>query len=384
MPSPFRKSLVAAALALGVHTAPALAQQAAAPPAVTVAQPLRRNIVEWDEHVARLEPSARIDLRARVSGQVERVHFRDGQVVRPGDLLFTLDRRPFEVAVEVARAEVARAQARLDLAQQEVERTLPLIASRIAPQAQLDARRGAQREAAAQLLAARAQLRNAELELEWTEVRAPIGGRVSDRRVDAGNLVQQGATLLTTILRLDPIYATFDTSEADYLRLARLARSGTRGSDREEGHPVRLRLADEESWDRQGRMDFLDVALDPRTGTVRARAVLPNPELFLTPGVFARIRLWTGEADSLLVPDAAIAADQATRMVLTVAPDGLVVPKPVGLGPVVDGLRVIRSGLSPEDRVVIAGLQRARPGGRVTAELGRIGPAAVAQLSEPR
>jgi RND family efflux transporter MFP subunit len=378
-------SLAGIAFAITIQALPAAAQpQAAAPPAVTVAQPVHRRVTEWDEHIARLEPSARIDLRARVSGQVERVHFRDGQVVQAGDLLFTIDRRPFEVAVDVARAEVARSQARLDLAQQEVDRTLPLVSGRFAPQAQLDTRRSAQREAVAQLAAARAQLRNAELELEWTEVRAPIGGRVSDRRVDAGNLVQQGSTLLTTILCLDPIYATFDTSEADYLRLSRLARSGARGSDREEGHPVRLRLADESDWDRQGRMDFLDVALDPRSGTVRARAVLPNPELFLTPGVFARVRLWTGEADSLLVPDAAVAADQATRMVLTVAADGTVVPKPVSLGPVVDGLRVIRSGLTPEDRVVIGGLHRARPGGRVTAEVGHIGPAPVAQLAETR
>ncbi|MFT8246718.1 efflux RND transporter periplasmic adaptor subunit [Roseomonas sp. BN140053] len=381
-PSP-RKSLAALALALFV---PALALPAAAqphggpPPAVTVAQPLHRSVTEWDEHLARLEPSARVELRARVSGQVESVRFRDGQVVRSGDLLFTLDRRPFEIAVEVARAAVAQAQARLDLAQQEVDRTTPLVRDRIATPAQLDTRRAAQRDAAAQLASSRAQLRQAELELDWTEVRAPIAGRVSDRKVDAGNLVQAGNTLLTTILALDPIYASFDASEADFLRLARLARSGARASDqpaegaagRNGGNPVQVRLADEEGWDRQGRMDFLDVALDPRSGTVRARAVLPNPELFLTPGVFARLRLRTGEADSLLVPDAAVAADQTTRMVLTVAADGTVVPKPVSLGPVVDGLRVIRSGLSPEDRVVISGLHRARPGSRVTAELGRI------------
>jgi RND family efflux transporter MFP subunit len=389
MPPSFRKSLLIIAFALAVAL-PVLPSVAAAqtaqqppPPAVTVAQPLRRSVTQWDEHTARLEPSARVELRARVSGQVERVHFRDGQVVRPGDLLFTIDPRPFEVAVEVARAEVARAQARLDLAEQEVERTLPLMRDRIAPQSQLDTRRAAQREAAAALAAARAQLRNAELELSWTEIRAPIGGLVSDRRVDAGNLVQQGATLLTTILTLDPIYAVFDTSEADHLRLARLARSGARPSDRAGGNPVRLRLADEEGWERQGRMDFLDTALDPRSGTVRARAVLPNPDLFLTPGMFARLRLWTGEGEALLVPDAAIAADQSARVVLTVAADGTVVPKPVTLGPVVDGLRVVRGGLAPEDRVVIAGLHRARPGARVTAEAGRIGPTPE-QLAEAR
>lgn len=366
----------------------ALAQQpGAAPPAVTVAQPLRRQITEWDEHLARLEPSARVELRARVSGQVAAVHFRDGQVVRQGDLLFTLDRRPFEIAVDSARAELARAQAQAVLAQQEVDRTLPLISNRIAPMAQLDARRAALAEAVAQRDAAQAALRKAQLDLEWSEIRAPIGGRISDRRVDAGNLVQAGETLLTTILQIDPIYAVFDAPEADYLRLARLARSGARPSDQParagQGNPVEIRLADEEGWDRQGRMDFTDVALDPRSGTVRARAVLANPDLFLTPGVFARLRLRTGASDSLLLPDAAVAADQAERMVLTVAQDGMVVPKPVSLGPLVDGLRVIRSGLAPQDRVVVAGLHLARPGSRVTAEAGRIGPAS-AQLTQAR
>jgi RND family efflux transporter MFP subunit len=388
MTTPFRKTLaalvLAAPLALPAATAPNLAQaqQAPTPPAVTVAQPLRQRITEWDEHIARLEPSARVELRARVSGQVASLHFRDGQIVRPGELLFTIDRRPFEIAVQSARAEVARAEARLLLAEQEVERTLPLIRDRVAPQAQLDQRRSAQREAVAALDGARAALRNAELELEWTEVRAPIGGRVSDRRVDPGNLVQQGATLLTTIQTLDPIYASFDMSEADWLRLSRLIRSGARPSDRDSGNAVQLRLADEREWAWQGRMDFVDAALDARSGTVRARALIANPDLFLTPGSFARLRLWAGEAVALLVPDTAIAADQANRAVLTVSADGTVVPKPVELGPVVDGLRVVRGGLAPEDRVVIAGLHRARPGGRVTAEPGRIGPAGATQLVE--
>jgi RND family efflux transporter MFP subunit len=325
-------------------------------------------VTEWDEHIARLEPSARVELRARVSGQVAQVHFRDGQVVREGDLLFTLDRRPFEIAVEVARAEVTRAQARLDLAEQEIDRTTPLVRDRIAPVAQLDTRRAAQREAVAALAAARAQLRQAELELEWSEVRAPNAGRVSDRRVDAGNLVQQGETLLTTILTLDPVYATFDMSEADYLRLSRLVRSGSRPSDREGGAQVQLRMADEQTWSWQGKLDFLDTELDPRSGTVRGRALLPNADLFLTPGVFARLRLFAGEGEQLLVPDAAVAADQATRMVLTVNAEGRVVPKPISLGPLVEGLRVVRTGLSPEDRVITSGLHRARPGALVTAE----------------
>ena len=369
------KALTALAFVLALPPA-ALAQAPAAPPAVTVAQPLQRSVTEWDEHIARLEPFARVELRPRVSGQVEQLHFRDGQMVQAGELLFTIDRRPFAIAVEAARAELARAQAKLDLAEQEIERTIPLVQGRFAPQAQLDTRRAAQRDAQAALAAAQAQLRQAELELTWTEVRAPRAGRVSDRRVDAGNLVQAGSTLLTTILAIDPVYASFDMSEADYLRLARQTRSGSRASDREPGRmPVQLRLADEEGFSHEGRLDFLDSALDQRSGTVRARAVLPNADLFLMPCSFARLRLWAGEGGALLVPDAAIAADQASRMVLAVAADGTVVPKPVVLGPLVDGLRVVRSGLAPEDRIVIAGLHRARPGSRVAAEPGRIEPA---------
>jgi len=362
MPVPSRKTLLPLALLLALPTMPLQAQPA--PPAVTVAQPFSRDVTEWEEHIARLEPSARVELRPRVSGLIEQVHFRDGQVVKAGDLLFTLDRRPFEIAVQSAQAELAGAQARLDLARQDIRRTTPLVQDRIAPQAQLDSRRAAERQAEAEVEAARARLRQAELELTWTEVRAPQPGRASDRRVDAGNLVQAGSTLLTTILTLDPIYASFDMSEADYLRLAR--DGGARaGAERPE---VQLRLADEPNWERTGTLDFLDSELRTRSGTLRARALLPNKDLFLTPGTFARLRLPVDQGERLLVPDAAIAADQTARVVMTVAADGTVVAKPVTLGPVVDGLRVVRGGLSPRDRVIVGGLHLARPGARVTAE----------------
>lgn len=338
--------------------------QAPPSPTVTVEQPQRRDLTEWEEHIARLEPSARVELRPRVSGLVEQVHFRDGQIVRQGDLLFTLDQRPFVIARLSAEAARDGARARLELARQDIRRTQPLVADRIAPQAQLDARRAAERGAEAELADAEARLRQAELELSWTEVRAPQAGRASDRRVDAGNLVQAGQTLLTTILTLDPIYASFDMSEADYLRLARAGGARVDAAPRE----VRLRLADEAEFSHHGQLDFLDAELRPRSGTLRARAMLPNPGLFLTPGTFARLRLPAGQGERLLVPDAAIAADQAARVVMTVAADGTVVAKPVELGPLVDGLRVVRAGLSPEDRVITAGLHLARPGGRVTAE----------------
>lgn len=361
-----------AAVAAGttLATAPALAQPAAAPPPVTVAAPLARPVTEWQEHTARIEPSARVEIRARVSGQVEQVHFTDGAIVRSGDLLFTIDQRPFRIALETARAEVARNEARLLLAEQQVARYEPLAASRIAPQAELDARRAALREAQAGLAAARAAEQQAALDLEFTEIRAPRSGRISDRRVDAGNLVQQGQTLLTTLVALDPVYAVFDASEAEYLRQARAAQAGLRGGSL----PVQLRLLDETEFSREGRVDFVDSVFDNRSGTIRARAVVPNPDLFLTPGTFARLRLSTGEAPALLVPDASVMADQAGRMVLTVAADGTVTPRPVRLGPLTEGLRVVRSGLTPQDRVIIGGLHRARPGTRVTAEPGRIGP----------
>ena len=276
MPTPSRKILLAFAAML--PALPLAAQPAPPPPpTVTVSEPVRRHVTEWEEHVARLEPSARVELRPRVSGQVERVHFRDGQLVQAGDLLFSIDRRPFDIAVETARADVARAEAKQELARSEIERTNSLVRDRFAPQSQLDTRRAAQRDAEAGIAEARARLRQAELERSWTEVRAPHPGRVSDRRVDAGNLVQAGDTLLTTILALDPIYAGFDLSEADLLRFQR--RGGARPGGDAAGEPVRLRLADEAGWDREGKLDFLDTSLDRRSGTVRARATVANAGL---------------------------------------------------------------------------------------------------------
>ena len=369
------------ALLAGTALAPPAAAQGATPPApppVTVAAPLSRPVPRWEEHTARIEPSARVEVRPRVSGQVMQVHFQDGALVRAGDLLFTLDQRPFRIAVESARADVGRAEARLFLAEQQVQRYTPLVQQRFAPESEMDTRRSALREAQAGLAAAQAALRQAELDLEFSEIRAPRPGRVSDRRVDAGNLVQQGQTLMTTLLALDPVYAVFDSSEAQHLRFARAAQGGARPASGGAGATVQLRLLDETDFVREGRLDFVDSAFDSRSGTIRNRAVVPNPDLFLTPGGFARLRLSAGDASALMVPDAAVMADQSGRMVLTVAPDGTVAPRPVQLGPLVDGLRVVRAGLDPDDRVIIGGLHRARPGARVTAEQGRIGPGPLA------
>jgi RND family efflux transporter MFP subunit len=242
-------------------------------------------------------------------------------------------------------------------------------------QREIETRQSAQREAAGAVSSLEAALKQAELNLEWTDVRAPISGRISDRRVDAGNLVTggpTGSTLLTTIVSIAPIHFIFDGSEADFLRYQRLAAAGGRKSSRDAQNPVSVRLADETEYKHVGRMDFVDNVLNPKTGTIRGRAIFDNKDGWLTPGYFGRLRLYGGESDALLVPDSAIASDQASKIVFTVADDGTVVVKRVELGPIIDGLRVIRSGLAPTDRVIIDGLQRARPGQKVTPEQGKI------------
>ncbi|MBS7810718.1 efflux RND transporter periplasmic adaptor subunit [Roseococcus pinisoli] len=357
---------------------PALAQGAPAAPPVTVANPVSRSVPQWDEHTARIEPLARVEIRPRISGQVTVVHFQDGATVQAGDLLFTIDQRPFQIAVASARAEVARNEARVVVAGQQVNRYAPLVAQRFSSEADMDNRRSALREAQAGLAAARASLSQAELDLEFSEIRAPRTGRVSDRRVDAGNLVQQGTTLMTTLVALDQVYAVFDASEAQYLRYARAAGGAMRPDGSRQTTPVQLRLLDETGFAHQGQLDFVDSVFDPRSGTIRGRAVVANPDFLLTPGSFARLRLFVGDSAAVMVPDSAILADQGGRMVMTVTAENTVAPKPVQLGQLVDGLRVIRSGLTAQDRVIIGGLHRARPGAAVTAQQGRIGPSPLA------
>lgn len=356
-----------------------LAQQAA-PPAlpVTVATPLSKRIATWDEFWGRLEPVQRVDVRPRIAGFVEQVHFKDGSMVKAGDLLFTIDKRPFQIAVDVAKAEVARQDAQLALARSDLERAEPLARTRVLSEQVFEQRKSSLAVAEAQLAASKANLKNALLNLEWAEVRAPISGRISDKKVDAGNLVASGtsgagATLLATIVSIDPIHFVIDVSEADYLRYSRLYQSGERSS-RENGIPVRMKLADEAEFNREGRMDFVDNALNERSATVRARAVFDNKDGFLTPGVFGRMAIFGGEADVLLIPDAAVASDQANKIVLTVNSENTITAVPVVLGQIADGLRVIKSGLKGDERIVIEGLANpmVRPGVKVAPEMGTI------------
>jgi len=345
------------------------------PPSVTVSQPLQKTITEWDEYTGRFEALATVDVRARVSGFIDSIHFNDGQIVKQGDLLFVIDPRPYRFAVEQAKADVERAQSKLEIATSDVERAAPLVRSQTLSGREFDTRKSVQRDAAGAVGSAEATLKQAELNLEWTEVHAPIGGRISDKRVDAGNLVTggtTGTTLLTSIVTLDPIHFSFDASEADFIRYLRLAKAGTRPSSRDVQNPVAVRLADEADYKHTGQMDFVDNVVNARTGTIRGRAIFDNKDGLLTPGFFGRLRLFGGTVDALLIPDGAIASDQASKIVFTVADDGTVGTKKVELGPIVDGLRVVRSGLTANDRIVVEGLARAHPGQKVTPENGTI------------
>lgn len=354
----------------------AAAQGAPPAPPVQVANPLAKRITNWDEYTGRFEASEQVDVRARVSGFIDSVHFRDGSLVQKGDLLFTIDQRPYKLAVDVARAEVARAKAQVELAQNEVERAEGLTQNRTITARDVDQRRANLNSAVGSLQGAEATLKNAELNLEWTEVRAPLAGRISNRRVDPGNLIaggQSGASLLTTIVAVAPIYFTFDVSEADFLRYARMSNPGGEAA-KDSGALVEVRLADEPKWGRRGKVNFFDNALNARSATIRGRAVFENKDQFLTPGVFGRLRFFAGESDALLVPDTVIASDQAHKVVLTVGPENKVVPKSVVLGPLSEGLRVIRSGLTPEDKVIVGGTANpmVRPGVAVTPQPGEI------------
>jgi membrane fusion protein, multidrug efflux system len=341
---------------------------------VTVSEPVAKRVTQWDEYSGRFEPVAAVEVRARVSGFIDAQHFKDGQWVKAGDPLFTIDRRPYEIAVEQANAEVARTRSQVELNETMVERGASLIKSRTITDQEYDQRKANLSVARAQLKAAEAGLRNAQLNLEWTKVTAPLTGRLSDRKVDPGNLIQggqQGATLLATIVQIDPIHFVFDVSEADHLRYTRLVMSGDMPNG---AAPVRIRLADEANWVRTGKVDFVDNALSARSGTIRTRAIVDNGKGLLTPGLFGRIQLFGGQYDALLIPDSAIIADQAHKIVFVVGDDGMVKAKPVTLGPIVEGLRVVREGLAANDKVVLDGLANpmVRPGAKVVPENGRI------------
>jgi len=341
------------------------------PPAVTVAPPIQRTIVEHDEYVGRFVAANSVEIRSRVTGYLEDVHFRDGQTVAQGDLLFTIDRRPFQNTLDQARAGLAQAKANLAFAESDLARGQQLLRDKVITEQTFDQRLQAFRTAQAAVAGSEAAVRQAELDLQFTELRAPIAGRIGDRRVSPGNLVTGGTagvgTLLATIVSLDPIRFEFTIDESSFLRYLRMAGGDLARISRDTALPATLRLSDEPAFTHQGRMDFLDNVIDRSSGTIRARAEFANPAGLFTPGMFARVRVPAAPPhEALLVPDAAIGSEQVRKYVLVVGPDGTALPRYVTLGEVVDGLRVVRSGIAADDRIIINGLMRVRPGQKVT------------------
>jgi membrane fusion protein, multidrug efflux system len=348
------------------------ATQAAAPPAppVTVAQPTKRVVTDWDEFTGRFEAMEEVQIRARVGGFVESIQFKDGDFVKPGDLLYVIDSRPFEAVALQADGQLADARAKAELARRELERALTLVTTSAVSESIVDQRRQTLQAAHAAEMQAEGALKAAKLNIEFTHVMAPITGRISRHLVSVGNLVQGadgGATLLTSIVSLDPIYIYFDMDEATYLKYNKLWFEGRRPSSRDTPNPVQVSLAGETKPSHDGKMDFLDNRLDVGTATLRSRAIIPNKDLSILPGQFGRVRL-IGSApyEALLLPDTAIATDQSRKIVFVVNNENMVEVRPVTLGPLDDGLRVIREGLKADDKVIIDGLQRARVGAKVT------------------
>jgi len=343
------------------------------PPKVKVVHPVAREIVEWDEYTARLDAVDSVEIRPRVSGYLQSIHFQDGTVVRKGDLLFTIDPRPYRAALRRAAADVELRKSRLALAEKNFQRGQDLLAKNAISKEDVDVRQSSLREAQAALDEAEGALDAAALDVEFTEVTAPVSGRVSRKMVTEGNLITGGVgtqgTLLTTIVSLDPIYAYFDADEGALLKYTRLAQTGERPSSRDYKNPVQVGLADEEGFPHPGTMDFIDNQVDLGTGTIVGRALLPNADLSLIPGMFARLRLpGSGQYRAILIPDEAIGNDQAKKFVYVVDDAGTAQYRAIEVGPLNDGLRIVREGLTPDDWVVTAGLQRIKPGIKVDAQ----------------
>ena len=372
--------VLALALALAGCGQPTAQQQGAPPPPqVTVANPTSANVTDTDEYVGRFVAIDEVNVRARVSGYLDKIGFTDGQMVKEGDVLFTIDQRPFKIAVDQAQANLAQAKANLDFTKADLERARTLLEDKtsnaISKQA-FDQRTQAERTAAAIVQSQEAQVRSAQLDLGFTEVKAPVSGKIGDRRVSVGNYVTGGTggtpTLLAVIVSTDPIRFEFTIDEASLLRLTR--RQG--GTDFK-GEPVTLRLIDDKDFVHKGKLDFLNNVVDRETGTIRGRAVFDNKDGLFRPGMFARLRLQSSDPyQALVVPDVAIGTEQVKKFVYVVGPENKVSQKFVTLGPLQGDMRVIREGLAPDDKVVVNGLMRVRPGVTVTPQVAGAAPAA--------
>jgi RND family efflux transporter MFP subunit len=355
------------------------------PPQVSVATVIQKRIKEWDEFTGRFQAVETVEIRPRVSGYIDKVAFTEGGIVKAGDLLFVIDPRPYQAEYDRTVADLKRYKTALELARIESVRVQRLRESGAVSQEELDERTSGVAQAEANVAGAQAAVESAQLNLGFTRVTSPIAGRVSRAEVTRGNLVtggNNGGTLLSTVVSMDPIYLYFDADEQAYLRYTKMAEDGERQSSRDVANPVRVGLANEEGFPHEGRMNFVDNQLNPQTGTIRARAVLENEEGRFTPGLFARVQLvGSNEYDAILIDDRAVNTDQSQKYVLVLGPDNKVEYRKVTLGRIVDGLRTVRQGLKPGDTVVVNGAQRVHPGVIVTPERVAMGSDAPAQGS---
>jgi multidrug efflux system membrane fusion protein len=379
---------VSSVLLVGVLTLGRSSKPPAPPPlpAVTVAEVPEREITEWDEFTGRLEAVDQVEIRPRVSGYIKRVAFAEGSEVKKGEVLFEIDPRPYEAELARVEAELESARSAAALAKSEKQRAGTLVDMQAISREEYDSRTSAEVQGGAQVRAAEAAVRTARLNLEWTRVRSPIAGRVSNAQVTAGNLVEAGpptATLLTTVVSLDSMYLYFDSDEQTYLRYADRARSSGGTNWRTARLPVFLGLANESGFPHEGRLDFVDNQVDPSSGTIRTRAVFSNRSRALTPGLFARVKLvGTERTNAMLVRDAAIGTDQDRKFVLVVGAGDTLAYRPIVPGRLSDGLRIVTSGLKPGERIVVNGLMRVRPGIRVAPTLAAMAPDSLTPVAE--
>jgi RND family efflux transporter MFP subunit len=373
--APIASSLLLAAALVGLAGCGQGQQQSGGPPppTVTVAKPVERTVVDQDEYVGRFVAVDSVEIRSRVSGYLTQIRFTDGQMVKKGDLLFVIDHRPFQIVLEQMRANLAQARANLAFTEADLARGQELVHNKTITEQSYDQRKQAKSVAEASVTAQEAMVHQAELDLnEYSELRAPVDGRIGDRRVSVGNLVTGGTnntTLLATIVSVDPIRFEFTFDEASYLRYQRFAGTETQMANGQGGVEVALKLIDEPDFRHNGRMDFVDNTIDRSSGTIRGRALFANPNGLFTPGMFGRVRVpGSPPYTALLVPDAAIGTEQSRKYVLVVDDGGIARMKYIVPGQLDDGMRVVREGIAASDRVIINGLMRARPGVKVAVE----------------
>jgi RND family efflux transporter MFP subunit len=351
-------------VAVGACSRPA--PPSAAPPPVAVANPLSKDVVDWDEYIGHFEAPQSVELRPRVTGQITQILFRDGQDVREGQPLLIIDPEPYKAALDQARAAVESASATYQNAVSIEARSANLEEAHAVSKEELEANQARVRTANAALRGAQAAAETAELNYKWTTVRAPVSGRVSSRRVSVGDQVQAGTTLLTTVVSLDPIWFVFDGAESFYLKYLRQDRDGRRQLSRRFANPIDIRLSDETGFSHRGKMAFVDNAIDTESGTIQAHAVLDNHDHFLTPGMFGRARLLgSGTYRAMLVPDEAITTSQSVKEVFVLARDNTVTKRTIELGPEVLGLRAVKGGLAPTDLVILDHITQLKPGMKV-------------------